>query len=63
MILKIAMGIRVSADEELEGVDLSECGVPAYPDFVSTGMIGGDSGGSSKAMEVAIGLTASKSTT
>ncbi len=62
MILKIAMGMRVSADEELEGVDLSECGIPAYPEFVSAGMVGGGSSGSPRAMEAAIGLTASKST-
>jgi Amt family ammonium transporter len=28
------MGIRVSEEEEAEGVDLSECGVEAYPEFV-----------------------------
>jgi Amt family ammonium transporter len=27
------MGIRVSAEEEYEGVDLSECGMEAYPEF------------------------------
>jgi len=34
--LKKTMGIRVSAEEEYEGVDLSDCGVEAYPEFVST---------------------------
>ena len=29
------MGIRVSEEEESEGVDLSECGVEAYPEFVN----------------------------
>jgi len=29
-----AFGIRVSANEELQGVDVSEHGTPAYPDFV-----------------------------
>ena len=33
--LKSAMGIRVSDEEEEDGVDLSECGLEAYPDFVS----------------------------
>ncbi len=33
-ILKAVMGIRVSEEEEYEGVDLSECGIEAYPEFV-----------------------------
>ena len=32
-VLKLVMGIRVSAEEEYEGVDLSECGLEAYPEF------------------------------
>jgi Amt family ammonium transporter len=32
-ILKATMGIRVSEEEEYEGVDLSECGLEAYPEF------------------------------
>ncbi|MDE0363065.1 MAG: ammonium transporter, partial [Rhodospirillaceae bacterium] len=28
------MGIRVSEEEEYEGVDIGECGVEAYPEFV-----------------------------
>lgn len=35
MILKVTMGIRVSEEEEYEGVDLSECGMEAYPEFIS----------------------------
>ena len=35
-ILKLVMGIRVSEEEEYEGVDMSECGMEAYPEFVST---------------------------
>ena len=34
-ILKATMGIRVSEDEEYEGVDLAECGLEAYPEFTS----------------------------
>ena len=34
--LKMTMGIRVTEQEEYEGVDRSECGVEAYPEFVST---------------------------
>jgi Amt family ammonium transporter len=33
-ILKAVMGIRVSEQEEYEGVDQSECGMEAYPEFV-----------------------------
>ena len=33
MILKAIMGIRVSEEDEYEGVDLSECGMEAYPEF------------------------------
>ena len=33
-ILKMVMGIRVSEQEEYEGVDQSECGMEAYPEFV-----------------------------
>ena len=31
--LKAVMGIRVSEEEELEGVDVAECGLAAYPEF------------------------------
>ncbi|MDA7853407.1 ammonium transporter [Porticoccaceae bacterium] len=34
-ILKATMGIRVSEDEEFSGVDIAECGMEAYPEFVS----------------------------
>ncbi len=33
--LKYTLGIRVSEEEELEGMDLHDCGVGAYPEFVS----------------------------
>jgi|TARA_B100000767_G_scaffold135594_1_gene128543 Amt family ammonium transporter len=32
-ILKKVVGIRVSAEEEYEGVDISDCGMEAYPEF------------------------------
>ncbi|QQD18068.1 ammonium transporter [Spongiibacter nanhainus] len=32
-ILKAVMGIRVTEEEEYEGVDISECGMEAYPEF------------------------------
>ncbi|MEP6388654.1 MAG: ammonium transporter [Halioglobus sp.] len=34
MIIKMVMGIRVGEEEEYEGVDLSECGMEAYPEFI-----------------------------
>ncbi len=33
--IKLIMGIRVSEEEEYEGVDHSECGLEAYPEFTS----------------------------
>ncbi len=35
-ILKAVVGIRVSEEEEYEGVDLVECGLEAYPEFVGS---------------------------
>ena len=32
-VLKAVMGLRVGEEEEYEGVDLSECGMEAYPEF------------------------------
>lgn len=32
-VIKLIMGIRVSEEEEYEGVDLVECGMEAYPEF------------------------------
>jgi Amt family ammonium transporter len=34
-ILKLVMGIRMSEEEEMQGGDLSECGLEAYPEFVT----------------------------
>ena len=33
-ILKAVMGIRVSEEEEYEGMDIADCGMEAYPEFV-----------------------------
>jgi ammonium transporter, Amt family len=33
-LLKMTMGIRVSEEEEYQGVDVGECGMEAYPEFV-----------------------------
>lgn len=35
-LLKLVMGIRVSEEAEYEGVDSSECGIEAYPEFVAS---------------------------
>jgi len=35
-LLKYTVGIRVGEQEEYEGVDRSECGIDAYPEFVSS---------------------------
>ena len=34
-LIKKAMGIRVSEEEEYDGVDLTECGLEAYPEFTA----------------------------
>lgn len=35
-VLKLVLGIRVTEEEEFLGVDVTECGVEAYPEFVRT---------------------------
>ncbi|MEZ5529566.1 MAG: ammonium transporter [Porticoccaceae bacterium] len=35
-IIKATMGIRVGEQEEYEGVDMSECGIEAYPEFTGS---------------------------
>ena len=35
-VIKLVMGIRVTEEEEYEGVDLSECGMEAYPEFTNS---------------------------
>ena len=34
-VIKKTIGIRVSEEEEYEGVDISECGLEAYPEFAA----------------------------
>jgi Amt family ammonium transporter len=36
LAIKATIGVRVSAEEELEGLDIGEHGNRAYPDFVQT---------------------------
>ncbi|MXY14301.1 MAG: ammonium transporter, partial [Proteobacteria bacterium] len=33
-VIKAAMGLRISEEEEMQGADISECGMEAYPEFV-----------------------------
>jgi len=35
-LIKLVMGVRVSEEEEYEGVDLAECGMEAYPEFTKS---------------------------
>ncbi|HCE39192.1 MAG TPA: ammonium transporter, partial [Alcanivorax sp.] len=35
-ILKAVIGIRVSEEDEYEGMDLVDCGMEAYPEFVKS---------------------------
>ena len=34
-VIKMVIGLRVSEEEEYEGVDVSECGMEAYPEFAA----------------------------
>ncbi len=36
-VIKVVMGIRVTEEEEYQGVDYSECGMEAYPEFTNSG--------------------------
>jgi Amt family ammonium transporter len=37
LVIKAIMGVRVSEQEEYEGVDIGECGLEAYPEFTKAG--------------------------
>ncbi|MCP5155376.1 MAG: ammonium transporter [Ectothiorhodospiraceae bacterium] len=41
MVLRVTIGLRVSDEEEYEGVDIVECGMQAYPEFVPAPVPGG----------------------
>jgi ammonium transporter, Amt family len=36
-VIKSTVGVRVTEQQEYEGVDLHECGLEAYPEFTSSG--------------------------
>jgi Amt family ammonium transporter len=61
-LIEKTVGLRVSAEEELEGLDLSEHGGNAYPDFAIAshgGMIAGGTGGGSYRQEYSSSMSAS----
>jgi Amt family ammonium transporter len=61
-LIEKTIGLRVSAEEELEGLDLSEHGGNAYPDFAIAshgGIIAGGTGGGSYRQEYSSSLSAS----
>jgi len=37
LAVKAIFGIRVSEEEEFEGLDVGECGLEAYPEFTQSG--------------------------
>lgn len=41
LVIKVTMGLRVSAEEEMAGLDLGEHGMTAYPDFQQVAEAGG----------------------
>jgi Amt family ammonium transporter len=41
LVVKAAMGLRVGPEEEMEGLDIGEHGMTAYPDFQSISHVGG----------------------
>jgi ammonium transporter, Amt family len=57
LIIKATVGIRVSEEEEIEGLDLGEHGISAYPDFPTTPSLLGH-GSTGRAMGSAIAYEA-----
>jgi Amt family ammonium transporter len=44
LLIKVVVGIRVSEEEEIEGLDIGEHGITAYPEFPSTASALGHAG-------------------
>jgi Amt family ammonium transporter len=44
-VLKAAVGLRVASEEEINGLDIGEHGMEAYPGFATESMIGGENPG------------------
>jgi Amt family ammonium transporter len=40
-VVRLTMGLRVTPEEEMEGLDISEHGMPAYADFQTVSALGG----------------------
>ncbi len=60
-LIKATVGLRVSEEEEIEGLDLTEHGNIAYPDFVTVTSRGSSvSGGIGKAKETPLGYPATE---
>jgi Amt family ammonium transporter len=57
-VLKAIAGIRVSAEEELEGLDLGEHGISAYPEFHTSGAFGAAASGGEAATAARVGAPA-----
>jgi Amt family ammonium transporter len=57
LLIKVTMGVRVTEEEEIEGLDLGEHGNLAYPDFATDPSAFGHSGGAMAAAARAVGAT------
>ena len=57
-IIDATLGVRVSAEEEIEGLDIGEHGNVAYPDFVTVTTRGGTLVGGDRMAEAAAGARA-----
>ncbi len=55
IIIKSAIGLRVPESEELEGLDIGEHGMEAYPDFQGVAEAGGSVARSSEKLEERVG--------
>jgi Amt family ammonium transporter len=57
-VLKAVVGLRVSAEEEMEGLDVGEHGISAYPEFHTSGAFGGAAGVDAGATAARVGTPA-----
>jgi Amt family ammonium transporter len=57
-IIDATVGVRVSAEEEIEGLDIGEHGAVAYPDFVTVTARGGTLVGGDRMAEATAGARA-----
>jgi Amt family ammonium transporter len=59
-VIALTIGLRVTPEEEIEGLDIGEHGASAYPDFVLAGAGGGYGGGASQGAAYATALATEK---